>query len=272
MPVLFLLWSVQVSQLYIYPVKSLGGIALEQALITGRGLQYDRRYMLVDEHNIFITQRTLHKMALFGLRMGDEGFVISYEGEELMLPFSVTGEEITVTVWDDTVQATLAGLHYNEWFSRQLQQPVKLVYMHENSARPVNTRYADNGEQVSFADAYPVLLISDASLELLNSKLPEPIGMDRFRPNIVISGMQPHEEDNLTFFTINNIRFKAAKPCARCVVTTINQQTLQVSKEPLATLARYRLNDHKINFGENVICLEEGMIYTGSKLVDTSSL
>lgn len=223
--------------------------------------------MLVNENNVFITQRTLHKMALFRMRMADNGFIVSYEGEELELPFSVTGEKITVTVWDDTVQATLAGAKYNEWFSRLMQQPVKLVYMADECERPVNTKYADNGEQVSFADAYPVLLISDASLELLNSKLAEPVGMDRFRPNIVVNGMQAHQEDHLTVFTINNIRFKAAKPCARCVVTTINQQSLNVGKEPLATLARYRTSDHKINFGENVICLEEGMVMVGSQLM-----
>lgn len=255
-----------ITQLYIYPVKSLGGIALQQALVTGRGLQYDRRYMLVDEHNVFMTQRTLHKMALFRLALHENGFTVRYGNEQLIIPFEMKGEQITVTVWDDTVLAVRADDRYNEWFSRMLGQPVKLVYMHDESERPVNPKYADNGEQVSFADAYPVLLISEASLDLLNSKLAEPIGMDRFRPNIVVIGMEPHAEDELTFFTLNGIRFKAAKPCARCVMTTINQQTIQVGKEPLATLAKYRQSDHKINFGENVICLGEGMIYTGSEL------
>lgn len=255
-----------VSQLYIYPVKSLGGIALEHTRITGRGLAYDRRYMLVDEAGLFLTQRNMHHLALFRTALHEHGFEITYRQDKLLLPFSMAGNRQDVTVWDDEVQAVMAGKAYNDWFSEHLGRKVRLVYMDEESRRDVNPKYADNNEQVSFADGYPVLLLSEASLELLNSKLAEPVGMDRFRPNIVIRGMHPHQEDSLSAFYVGGVRFKAAKPCARCVVTTINQHTLQVSKEPLATLARYRLSDHAILFGENVICLEEGEIAVGSKL------
>lgn len=252
--------AVQVTQLYIYPVKSLGGIAVKQARITQRGLQYDRRYMLVDENGTFLTQRNLHELALFKVSFAEKGFVIAFKEHAIELPFSMEGSLIKVKIWDDVVEAISAPAYFNEWFSHALNKKVQLVYMHENSIRPVSTRYAHNNEQVSFADAYPVLLISEASLDLLNSKLEKPLDMDRFRPNIVVNNIEAHAEDQLGTFEINGVGFKAAKPCARCVVTTINQQTLETSKEPLATLAKYRMQDNKINFGMNVICLGEGSI------------
>jgi uncharacterized protein YcbX len=253
----------QVTQLFIYPIKSLGGIEIKQSLVTQRGLQYDRRFMLVDEQGVFLTQRTLHKMALFKLGLINNGFVISYENNTIEIPFSLTGTTQQVTVWDDTFEAVVADEKYNQWFSEQLKQPIKLVYMHQQSNRLVNPKYAHNNEQLSLADGYPVLVISESSLNVLNTKLVKPIGMDRFRPNLVINGVAPHHEDELGNFNIGSTQFKVAKPCGRCVVTTINQQTLQTSKEPLATLAKYRKVGDNVNFGANVICLKEGQIAVG---------
>lgn len=216
--------------------------------------------MLVDENGTFLTQRTLHELALFKIKLIENGFEITFNGQSVELPFSMEGNKMQASVWDDVVEVTLAADRYNQWFSDALKKDVRLVYMHESSERPVSIKYADNNEQVSFADAYPVLLISEASLDLLNSRLDERLDMDRFRPNIVVNGLEAHEEDRLTTFEIDRVLFKAAKPCARCVVTTINQQTLKTSKEPLATLAKYRMQNNKINFGVNVICLSEGQI------------
>lgn len=257
----------QVTQLFIYPIKSLGGIELTQSEVTQRGLQYDRRYMLVDEHDQFLTQRTLHKLALFKLTMHNDGFVVQYKNQQLLVPFTMQGKTQQVTVWDDTLEAVVADEHYNQWFSKQLNMPIKLVYMHQASVRPVNIKYANNNEQLSFADGYPVLVISEASLNNLNSKLTKPIGMDRFRPNVVVNGLSAHQEDELGTFTLGTTLFKVAKPCGRCVVTTINQQTLQTSKEPLATLAKYRLAGDSVNFGANTICLAEGKIQVGDHLI-----
>lgn len=250
----------QVTQLFIYPIKSLGGIEIKHSFVTQRGLQYDRRYMLVDEHGVFLTQRILHKMALFKLILVKDGFVVSYDKNAIKIPFSLKGLTQQVTVWDDTFEAIVADETYNHWFSEQLNQTVKLVYMHQQSNRLVNPKYAQNNEQLSLADGYPVLVISESSLKLLNTKLTKPIGMDRFRPNLVINGAAPHHEDELGIFNIGSTQFKVAKPCGRCVVTTINQQTLQTSKEPLATLAKYRKVGDNVNFGANVICLKEGHI------------
>ena len=257
----------QVTQLFIYPIKSLGGIEIKQSLVTQRGLQYDRRFMLVDEHGVFLTQRTLRKMALFKLSLADNGFVVSFENKTIEIPFYLKGTTQQVTVWDDTFEAITADEKYNQWFSEQLNQPVTLVYMHQQSNRLVNPKYAQNNEQLSLADGYPVLVISESSLNLLNTKLAKPIGMDRFRPNVVINGAAPHQEDELGVFNIGSTQFKVAKPCGRCVVTTINQQTLQTSKEPLATLAKYRKVGDSVNFGANVICLKEGQIAVGDGIL-----
>ncbi len=253
----------QVSQIFIYPIKSLGGVELKQSVVTQRSLQYDRRYMLVDENGVFISQRTFHKMALFKLNLVDNGFVVNYENHVIKVPFSITGITQKVTIWDDVVDAVIATDDLNNWFSLHLNQKVKLVYLHNQSVRHVNPKYANNNEQVSFADGYPLMMISKASLMLLNSKLKKPIGMDRFRPNVVLADATPHAEDDLQNFKIGTAQFKVAKPCARCVVTTINQQTLQIGKEPLATLAKYRRVGDNVNFGVNVICLKEGHITVG---------
>lgn len=257
----------QVSQIFIYPIKSLGGIELKQSLVTQRGLQHDRRYMLVDENGLFISQRTIHKMALFKLSLVDDGFNVQYENQFVKVPFSITGITQKVTIWDDVVDAVIATDDLNNWFSLHLNKNVKLVYLHNQSVRPVNPKYANNNEQVSFADGYPLMMITEASLNLLNSKLKKPIGVDRFRPNLVLSGAEPHSEDELRNFKIGTAQFKVAKPCARCVVTTINQQTLQTGKEPLATLAKYRKVGDNVNFGVNVICLKEGDISVGDTVL-----
>lgn len=258
-----------VSALFIYPIKSLRGIAVKGSMATRRGLQYDRRYQLVNEEGVFLTQRNLPQLALFTTQVTANGlgFSVHYLQHQLVLPWQlIDGPLTTVTVWEDAVQAIVAPDTVNDWFSTHLQQPVRLVYMPDSSYRPVSAKYAVNNEPVSFADGYPILMISEASLAHLNAQLPEPVGMDRFRPNVVIADTTPHEEDSIGAFVVNGVRFKGVKPCARCVVTTINQQTAQKGKEPLATLARYRSADNKINFGQNVLCLEEGWIEAGQRI------
>lgn len=249
-----------ITGLYIYPIKSLGGISLQESEVTVRGLKYDRRYMLLDVNGNMLTQREDNRLAKFQLSPHQTGFEVTYQGATLVVPFSIDGEVITTRVWDDEVRAVIAPAQYNKWFSHCLQQEVKLVYMPDDSHRFINPKYAQNNEIVSLADGYPVLMISEASLALLNSKLKEPIQMNRFRPNIVISGLDAHAEDELGTFTLGTTHFKVAKPCARCVVVTINPETLETGKEPLATLAKYRRVDDKVNFGVNLICLKEGVV------------
>jgi uncharacterized protein YcbX len=246
-----------VSELHIYPVKSLAGIAVDTAAITSRGLQYDRRLMLVDENNCFLTQREFPEMALLQPVLSDDGLYIHHKKNivtALFIPQQPAGNEtVTVTVWDDTCKGILYDALINEWFSGVLGSPVKLVYMPDTSSREVDKRYALNNEITSFADGYPILIIGQSSLDDLNTRLAASIPMNRFRPNIVFTGGEAFLEDQLLSFTINGIDFSGVKPCARCVITTINQETISKSKEPLKTLATYRLKNNKILFGQNLL-------------------
>ncbi|MFT3933313.1 MAG: MOSC domain-containing protein [Chitinophagaceae bacterium] len=256
-----------VSGLYVYPIKSLGGIAVNNALVTSRGLQYDRRMMLVDEQNMFLTQREHAVMALLQPAIEEDGLYIHHKKNglpPLFIPHQpANNNSITVTVWDDTCSAILYEDNINEWFTEALQMTCKLAYMPDNSLREVDKRYAQDNEITSFADGYPMLLIGQASLDDLNGRLASPIPMNRFRPNIVFTGGEPFFEDQMRSFSINDIAFYGVKPCARCVMTTIDQESGIGSKEPLKTLARYRFKNNKILFGQNLLHKGEGSISVG---------
>ncbi|MFN0031859.1 MAG: MOSC domain-containing protein [Flavobacteriales bacterium] len=256
------------THLFIYPVKSLGGIAVNEALMTKRGLQYDRRYMLVDENNHFMTQRENHRMALMKLKIREDHFEISYlHSNALLVPKQTEqGDLLTVQVWDDVCDAIhLPQCDY--FFSNALDKKCKLVYMREESLRPLPLQYAAAGDITSFSDGYPVLLFGSASLSDLNGKLQTPLGWDRFRPNIVVETQAPFEEDDWKKITIGDAQFRVAKPCARCVITTIDQATGEAGKEPLRTLSTYRTMDKKVMFGQNLIPDSLGVKVTvGNKL------
>jgi uncharacterized protein len=260
-----------VSGLYIYPIKSLGGIAVGSAMVTSRGLQHDRRLLLVDDNNIAITQRDFPSMALLQPELLSNGLYVHHTHQAikpLFVPAQPAGtQNINVTVWEDSCVALLHDSSVNEWFSRVLGSTCRLVWMPEDTLRMVDDRYAHEEEIVSFADAYPLLLIGQSSLDDLNSRLQVPVSMNRFRPNIVFSGGPAFLEDRLHKFSINLIPFRGVKPCARCMVTTINQEDASQSKEPLKTLAGYRRNGNKILFGENLLPDATGIINIGDELV-----
>jgi uncharacterized protein len=261
--------AIVLSEINIYPVKSLGGISLTSAIIEERGLQYDRRWMLVDENNQFMTQRKIHKMALIKMQISAAYLQASMVNmPDLRIPFAPqTSERITVTIWDDTCQAVVVSKEVNEWFSEALQIPCRLVYMPDDSIRPVDHTYAKNNEFVSFADAYPFLLIGQASLEDLNQRLSQAVPMNRFRPNLVATTSIPFEEDQWKSIRIGETLFHLLKPCARCVLTTIDQQTGMAGKEPLKTLSSYRTTNNKVLFGQNLIWGRQGIQITqGDKL------
>lgn len=259
----------QISQLYIYPVKSLGGIALQEALVTSRGLQYDRRWMLVDDNNQFISQRTHAQLALFKLEISDKGILVRHTPTQQtqVIPFKPqTNEKLMVRIWDDGCSATLVSQNLNLWFSDILKMNSRLVYMSDDDLRPVDPRYARPEHITSFSDAYPMLLIGQSSLNDLNARLASPLPMDRFRPNIVMGGAAPYLEDKMHHFTAAGINFYGVKPCARCVMTTIDQQTAIVGAEPLKTMAGYRKANKKIYFGQNLIHTGSGIIKIGDVL------
>jgi len=206
-----------VSGLYIYPVKSLAGIAMPEVQLCPTGFVNDRRWMLIDENDRFISQREHHALCLFVPSYTTQGFTIRYESDELVLPFAVPqGERVQVVIWDDTVEAIVADAHINAWFSSRINMPVRMVYMPDTSKRAVNEKYKVSAQDVvSFADGYPVLAIGEAALALLQSKVTEPLPMNRFRPNLVFTGGEAHDEDTWKRFSIEGQEFYGVKPCAR---------------------------------------------------------
>ena len=267
---------IQVSALYCYPIKSLGGVPLKEAVVTDRGLLHDRRWMLVDERGQFLSQRKFAQMALLQVSIGENGLLVQHKnnGHSIVIPFQPqTNHMLTVTVWDSTSKAQQVSAEADAWFSEMLQVSCRLVYMPEEQPILVEPEYASGGEVTSFSDGYPFLLIGQASLDYLNSKLEAPVPMNRFRPNIVVSGSQPNAEDFWSAFNIGNMPFFGVKKCGRCVVTTIDQDTGNTGKEPLKTLATYRQEGSKIYFGQNLLHRGTGTIRFGDEvtLLQTSS-
>ena len=263
----------QISELYIYPIKSLPGIALQQAKVTPTGFEHDRRWMLVDENNCFLSQREYAEMTQLRVSVEDGNLIITHKTKKdaIVLPLehpqSDDSEVVQVTVWDDTCSAVYVGETADRWFSAMLGVKCRLVYMPDDSKRIVDQRYAPADSITSFADAYPFLLIGQASLDDLNSRLPEALPMNRFRPNIVFSGGEPYAEDLMGDFIIGDIEFFGVKLCARCVMTTIDQNNAKKGKEPLKTLASYRFKNNKILFGQNLAHKGNGIITVGDKLI-----
>jgi len=254
----------QISRLFVYPVKSLGGISVSSALLTDRGFQHDRRWMLVNEQNIFMTQREYPQMALLRTNIAENGISIFHMDdihERITIPFcTASGIRLTVKVWNDYCEAIFVDPQIDVWLSRKLNVTCRLVYMPDDSLRKVDPVYAvEQNNITSLSDGYPILLISQSSLDDLNSRLESPIPMNRFRPNIVLAGANPYEEDEMAEFMIRGIQFFGVKLCARCSIPTINQETLEKSKEPTKTLATYRQKDHKILFGQNVLYSSGGV-------------
>ncbi|TDE13313.1 MOSC domain-containing protein [Dyadobacter psychrotolerans] len=258
------------SEIWIYPVKSLGGIRLKESEVKEKGLKYDRRWMVVDEAGIFLTQRLVTKMAFIDVEMTSEGLrLIQRTNQEyIIVPFEpVSAEEMNVKVWDDYVTAVTVCDEVDEWLSRQLERKVRLVFMPSWSERKADPKYATDDENVSFADGFPFLIISQGSLDFLNKKLAETVEMKRFRPNLVVDGVPPHAEDNWKKIQIGDLDFEIVKPCARCVLTTINPITGVKGHEPLKTLATYRRQEKKIMFGQDVVAKTFGTIREGDQLV-----
>lgn len=247
----------QISHLFIYPIKSLGGIELQDAQLTDRGLKYDRRWMLVDEHNQFLTQRNFPQMAILKTAIKEKKLIVfemDHLEDALTLDLEPSlGEKMQVDVWDDNCAAHHISSAADVWFSKKLGRNVKLVYMPDSSRRQVDQSYALHDDITSFSDGYPVLLIGQSSLDDLNSRLTEPVPMNRFRPNIVFTGGTPYQEDEMKHFKINDLDFFGVKPCGRCMVTTIDQDKAIAGKEPLSTLSSYRTVNNKVNFGQNIL-------------------
>ena len=259
----------KLSEIYIYPVKSLGGIRLDFANITTRGLENDRRFMLVDENGRFLSQREHPQLAIFQTEIEGKFLKITHKKTKQNLTINLSPPSqpslLSVTIWDDNTTAVESSSEASAWFTKILEIPVRLVYMSEESHRKTDTQYSLTGEEItSFSDGYPILIIGQSSLDDLNNRLENPVNINRFRPNFVFTHGEPFEEDNWHEFTVGNIRFFGVKPCARCIMTTIDQETGEKKdREPLLTLNKYRKAGNKILFGQNVLISQLGTVSVG---------
>jgi uncharacterized protein YcbX len=259
------------TEIWIYPVKSLAGIRLQHAKVKQKGLVYDRRWMLIDEAGRFLTQREHPEMSRFHLTMSNGQVIIeskqSSQSIVLDLKGVVSDEYLPTVIWDDKIETIEVNRDYSQWFSDQLKMKCKLVFFPEANTRDVDQDYAKNGEQVSLADGYPFLIIGQASLDDLNKRLKTPVPMNRFRPNFIFTGGLPFEEDGWKNFRIGTNQFIGVKPCGRCALTTVDQQTGIKGLEPLATLATYRKHGSKIYFGQNLLAIDYDELQEGDEIV-----
>jgi uncharacterized protein YcbX len=248
----------------VFPIKSCRGISVESAELVSRGLARDRRYMLVDENGRFITQREEHSLTLVDVTVAASGWLVSASkhGSFELPPELEAGEELQTEVWRSTVDARVMP-EGSRWFSQFLGRRVSLVYFPEPSEREVE---GEPGSVVAFQDAYPFLIVSRESLDDLNGRIEWPLEMERFRPNLVVSGVEAYAEDGWQRFRIGAARFRMTRPCVRCVVTTLDPRTGEKSPEPLATLARYHTYEGKVSFGMNAVHESRAELHVGDPL------
>jgi len=260
----------QVSELFIYPIKSLPGVSVTEALVTDRGFEHDRRWMLADENGLFISQREAAEMTQLQVSIGKHSLYVTHRtkpgGLDIPVGEPASGNICMVTVWDDICPAAYVSETADDWFSSMLGINCRMVYMTDDSRRPVDQAYAPGDHITSFSDGYPFLLVGQASLDDLNRRMDMKLPIDRFRPNIVFTGGRAFEEDLMDEIRINSVNFNGVKLCARCPIPTINQQTGEKGKEPLKTLAKYRLRNNKVYFGQNLVHSGEGVVRVGDVL------
>ena len=259
----------RLTALNIYPIKSARGIPLQQSEVDEFGLQYDRRWMVVDETGTFLSQRSHPRMALIIPSILGDGMLRL--NARAMPPMAtpldpVPAVRTQVRVWNHVCSAIWVGERPAQWFTEFLGTPCSLVYMPDDTVRPANPAFAPQGTRVSFADGYPFLLISEESLADLNGRLPRPVPMDRFRPNLVVAGGAPYAEDRWTRIGVGGLAMRVVKPCFRCVVTTTDQATSERTPEPLRTLATYRKVNGEVMFGQNVIHENSGRVRVGDSV------
>jgi hypothetical protein len=260
-----------IKSLYIYPIKGLKRISVEKSYVEAEGLQYDRRWLIIDktEHK-FLSQRSHPTMALFQVKINDDGFIqINYNNDSIKFHTSEYLDKpfYNASVWGDSVKSVEISKSVSDWLSHHLGTECMLVKKATDGKREKFIKTTQTTTLMSYADGYPILIIGTASMELLNEKCSIYISDERFRPNIIIETNTPHEEDNTMQLIINDdVILKTVKPCVRCQVPQIDPSTAVFGKEPLKTLSTYRRINNEIIFGSNAIVLEEGMIKVGQRI------
>jgi uncharacterized protein YcbX len=257
-----------VKEIYIYPIKSLAGISCQQGFAEEMGFENDRRWMLIDAENQLITQREYPVMSQFYPQISDGKISITFEDHKH--EFFVNehlNHTIDVNVWEDQSEVVEVNKTTSKWFSEHLGFECKLVKIIKNGDRKHESSRLKETFNVSLADGYPYLLIGTKSVGFLNEKLADKITVLRFRPNIVISSQNAHEEDDFDTFKIGEVQFKNIKPCGRCIMVNNDPQKGIVKKEPLKTLSKYRKVENSVLFGTNIVSLNSGLIKVGDEIV-----
>ncbi|MBS0582334.1 MAG: MOSC domain-containing protein [Proteobacteria bacterium] len=256
------------ASIHIYPLKSGAPLALKSAAVETRGLARDRRWMVVDADGKFLTGREHARLTLLRALPNADGSLHldapATSGLRVPVP-DARGERVATAVWGSPVSPLLADETTNAWLSKFLGKPVRLVHMDSECVRAVDAKYAEPGDEVSLADGFPLLLVSQAALDLLNSKLAAPVPILRFRPNLVVAGTQAHAEDGWKRIRVGEVEFDVVKACVRCVFTTVDFERGErdPSGEPLRTLLGYRRGEKGVTFGQNLIPRATGVIRTG---------
>lgn len=255
-----------ISGLNIYPVKSLKPVPVDYAEVDCFGFRSDRRFVLVDADGGFISQRKYPELSQVCCDFDGEILRIRSKAfTELRFLIDEFVSLSKVSVWSDTVDALVLQDNRTKVLSEFLGVSISLAYMPDTTFRQVDRQFFDVEQPVSFADGFPFLLANQASLNDLNSKLDLPVGMSRFRPNIVFEGDLAFQEDEWQRIKVGEVEFELVKPCSRCVMTCIDEQGIR-QKEPLKTLASYRNNEFGVCFGQNMVQLNAGKITVGDKL------
>ena len=264
--------TLSIRALYVYPLKAARGIALTSATVERRGIAHDRRWMVVDASARAITQRTHPAMARVSVTLGEDELLLETPGASpLRVPIGEPqGRRLNVEIFDDICESIAIGGGATAWFQSLLGEACELVYMPDSAIRAVDPRYASPGDITGFSDGFPILVTTEASLADLNSRLGAAVPMSRFRPNIVVGGAPAWDEDRWARISMGSagistsISMRVAKPCGRCVVTTVDQDTGESrGPEPLKTLASFRTRNGKAMFGQNLVPDAEGTIRVG---------
>ncbi|MEN9958185.1 MAG: hypothetical protein RLZZ474_429 [Bacteroidota bacterium] len=263
--------SILVKQLYLFPIKSLAAIAVEEVTVDAAGFVGDRRFMLVDAQGKFITQRTRPDLTRFTLSQVAEGYLIhdNPTGESKVLSAQPQLKEVlSAELWEDSLHVIEVGEGWSEWFSALLQEPVRLVMQQQDAPRIIKDIYQTQGSnQSSFADSLPILLASDASYERVGAVYGQSFDPLRFRANLLISGCDAFEEDTFAELAINAVQLFGAKLCARCQLVNVEPATGQVDKSMLKALASFRQKDNKVYFGQQMVPISLGKIKVGDEVL-----
>lgn len=258
-----------ISSLHVYPIKSCAGHELTRAELDARGIRNDRSWIVVGEGggpSGMLTQREAPALALVQPALSSGGLALSAPGmEDLKVPRIEEGPARNVDVWGDLCDGIDQGDEVADWFSTYLDASRRLLYFKPDFVRPVDPDYATQpGDQVGFADGFPLLVISEASLADLNVRLETPLRMNRFRPNVVVADCPPYAEDTWKRVRAGDLEIDLVKPCGRCATTLVEQESGTPGKEPLRTLAAYRKFDRPApSFGYNAVHRSPGVLEAG---------